>query len=113
MAVTEEAPFAIEVVEPKVPLVRGGSMGLKVRATRKPGFDAAIAVSLPWNPPGIGSSGGVTIPAKATEAEIPSTPTARAAGDLADRGQRHGRHPGRPVDGLDPPGPARRWPTGS
>ncbi len=71
VAVTEEAPFSIEVVEPRVPLVRGGSMMLKVRATRKPGFDAAIAVSLPWNPPGIGSSGGVAIAEKATEAEIP------------------------------------------
>lgn len=71
VAVTEEAPYSIEIVEPKVPLVRGGSMNLKVVAKRKPGFDAAIGVSLPWNPPGVGSSGGVTIPAKATEALIP------------------------------------------
>ena len=40
MAVTEEAPFSIEIVEPKVPLVRGGSMSLKVVAKRKPGFTA-------------------------------------------------------------------------
>ncbi len=71
VCVTEEAPFSIEVVEPKVPLVRGGSMNLKVVAKRKPGFTAAIGVSLPWNPPGVGSSGGVTIPEKATEALIP------------------------------------------
>jgi hypothetical protein len=71
VVVTEEAPFSIEVVEPKVPLVRGGSMNLKVVARRKPGFDAAIGVALPWNPPGVGSSGGVTIPAKANEALIP------------------------------------------
>ena len=47
VAVTEECPYTIEIVEPKVPLVRGGSMGLKVRANRKPGFKAAIAVYLP------------------------------------------------------------------
>src|SRR5262249_18743184 len=47
VAVTEECPYTIEIVEPKVPLVRGGSMGLKVRAIRKPGFKAAIAVYLP------------------------------------------------------------------
>ena len=41
VAVTEECPYSIEIVEPKVPLVRGGSMGLKVRAIRKPGFKAA------------------------------------------------------------------------
>jgi len=71
VAVTDEAPYSIEVVEPKVPLVRGGSMGLKVVATRKPGFTAPIAVSLPWNPPGVGSAGGVSIPEKQTEAVIP------------------------------------------
>ena len=55
VAVTEEAPFTVEIVEPKVPLVRGGSMDLKVVARRKPGFTAPIAVNLPWNPPGIAS----------------------------------------------------------
>ena len=71
VAVTDEAPYTIEIVEPKVPMVRGGSMGLKVVAKRKEGFKAAIAVSLPWNPPGIGSSGGVAIPEGQSEAVIP------------------------------------------
>jgi hypothetical protein len=71
VAVTEECPYTIEVVEPKVPLVRGGSMGLKVRAHRKPGFKAAIAVYLPWNPPGVGSAGGIAIPDGKDEAVIP------------------------------------------
>ena len=71
VAVTEECPYSIEIVEPKVPLVRGGSLGLKVRAHRKPGFKAAIAVYLPWNPPGVGSAGGVVIPEGKDEAVIP------------------------------------------
>jgi hypothetical protein len=71
VAVTEECPYTIEIVEPKVPLVRGGSMGLKVRANRKPGFKAAIGVYLPWNPPGVGSAGGVAIPEGQNEAVIP------------------------------------------
>jgi hypothetical protein len=71
VAVTEECPYTIEIVEPKVPLVRGGSMGLKVRAIRKAGFKAAIAVYLPWNPPGVGSGGGVVIPDGKDEAIIP------------------------------------------
>jgi len=70
VAVTEEAPYSIEVVEPKVPLVRNGSMSLKVVAKRKPGFTAPIAVALPWNPPGIASN-GATIPEKQDEAFIP------------------------------------------
>jgi hypothetical protein len=71
VAVTEEAPYTIEIVEPKVPMVRAGSMGLKVVAKRKEGFKAAIAVSLPWNPPGVGSAGGVAIAEGQNEAVIP------------------------------------------
>jgi hypothetical protein len=71
VAVTDEAPYSIEIVEPKVPLVRGGSMGLKVVAKRKPGFTAPISVYLPWNPPGVGSAGGVAIPENRDEALIP------------------------------------------
>ena len=71
VAVTDEAPFSIEIVEPKVPLVRGGSMGLKVIARRKPGFTAAIGLTLPFIPPGVGASGGVAIPENGESAEIP------------------------------------------
>ncbi len=71
VAVTEECPYSIEIVEPKVPLVRSGSMGLKVRATRKAGFKAPISVYLPWNPPGVASAGGITIPEGQNEAVIP------------------------------------------
>ncbi len=71
VAVTDPAPFEIEVVEPKVPLVHNGSMNVKVVAKRKEGFTAPISVSFPWLPPGIGASGGVTIPEKQNEAIIP------------------------------------------
>ena len=71
VAVTEECPYTIEIVEPKVPLVRSGSMGLKVRAIRKPGFKAGIYVYLPYNPPGVGSGGGISIPEGQNEAVIP------------------------------------------
>jgi len=37
-------------------------MDLKVVAKRKPDFKAPIEVALLWNPPGIGSSGSITIP---------------------------------------------------
>src|SRR6266446_9160033 len=46
-------------------------MNLKVVAKRKDGFTAPIAIALPWNPPGVGSSGGVSIPEKQNEALIP------------------------------------------
>lgn len=70
VAVTEEVPFSIDIVEPKVPIVRGGTMDLKVVATRKPGFSGPIAVALLWNPPGIASKGGIVIPEGKDEASI-------------------------------------------
>ncbi len=71
VAVTQEAPFSVEIVEPKVPIVRSGSMDLKVVARRKPGFTAPIAVSLPWNPPGIASKNESVIEENRNEATIP------------------------------------------
>jgi hypothetical protein len=72
-AVVEEAPFAIEIVEPKVPLVRDGAMDLKVVAKRKEGFNAAIGIQMLYNPPGVGSSGSIAIPEGKNEATIPLT----------------------------------------
>ena len=70
IAVAEEAPFKLSIVQPKVPLVRGGSMQLKVVAERKEGFKAPIELAMVFNPPGVGS-GGVNIAEGATEAVIP------------------------------------------
>jgi len=55
VAVVEEIPFSIEIEKPSVPLVQNGTLSLKVKATRKEGFDAPITVRMLWNPPGIGS----------------------------------------------------------
>jgi hypothetical protein len=71
VVVTDEAPFTLSIVEPKVPLVRGGQMNLKVVAVRKEGFKAPIKVDMLWLPPGIGASGSIAIAEGATEAQIP------------------------------------------
>src|SRR5262249_7037150 len=70
LAVTEEGPFKIHLVEPRVALVQYVSLGLKVVAERKPGFTAPIAVYPLFNPPGV-STGVATIAEKQTEAWIP------------------------------------------
>lgn len=67
VVVVEEAPYALEIVMPKVPLVQNGVYDLKVVAKRKPGFAAAIRVVMVWTPPGISSLGEMTIPAGANE----------------------------------------------
>ncbi len=67
-AVVEEVPFKIKIVEPKVPLVRSGTMDLKIAAERKPGFEEPIAVRMIYNPPGVGAANEVVIPKGETHA---------------------------------------------
>ncbi len=66
-AVIEDAPFKIHVIEPKVPLVHGGSMRIKVVAERKEPFKGPITVYPLYNPPGVGSASAITIPEGQTE----------------------------------------------
>jgi hypothetical protein len=67
LAVTEEVPVKIELVQSKVPLLQNGAMTLKVKADRKGDFKGAISLSLLYSPPGIGSPG--TVPIKEGENE--------------------------------------------
>ena len=67
VVVVEEAPFALEIVKPAVPLVQNGVFDLQVRAKRKAGFDAPIRVFMVWTPPGITSLGEITIAAGSSE----------------------------------------------
>ncbi len=71
IAVVEELPFTLEIVEPKVPLVRDGEMKLKIVAQRKEGFTAPINVQFPFRPPGISAASSVTIPEGQSEVEYP------------------------------------------
>ncbi|PWU13372.1 MAG: peptidase [Verrucomicrobia bacterium] len=66
VAVTKEVPYSIRIVEPKVPLVKGGSMALQIAAERKPGFEEPIEVNMVWNPSGVSSQSEATIPKGAT-----------------------------------------------
>lgn len=76
---SEEIPYRIDIVPPKAPLVRNGSMGLKVVATRKEGFKAPISLRMLYNPPGVASVGNVDIPEGQNEAVIPLTANGGAA----------------------------------
>ena len=71
VAVVDELPFKIDLVDPKVPLAQNGSMQLKVVATRKEGFKAPINLIFPFAPPGIGAAPSVTIPEGQNEALYP------------------------------------------
>jgi hypothetical protein len=71
VAVTEEAPFKVSIVEPKVPLVHNGSMNLKIVAERKKGYNEAITIVPLFNPPGVGSASSVVINAGQNEVLFP------------------------------------------
>jgi hypothetical protein len=68
VAVIDELPFQLEIVQPGVPIVRNGQMMLKVVAKKKEGWDEAISVQFPFRPPGIGANSEIAIPKGQTEA---------------------------------------------
>jgi hypothetical protein len=76
---SEEIPFRIDIVQPKAPLPRNGSIGLRVVATRAAGFTAPISLRVLYNPPGVGSSGSISIPENQNEAVVPLTANGGAA----------------------------------
>lgn len=68
IAVIDEAPFRLEIDPPAVPIVKNGTLQLKVRAARKEGYAEPITLKFLWNPPGIGSPVNITLPGDQTEA---------------------------------------------
>jgi hypothetical protein len=74
----EEIPYSLELVQPKAPLVRNGSVELKVIAKRAEGFTSPISLRLLYNPPGVASSGNVVIAENKTEAVVPLTANGNA-----------------------------------
>ncbi len=61
LAVTEPAPFSIEIEEPKSALVQNGEMALKYNIRRVDGFDGPVTVSMEWKPNGVTGSTPITI----------------------------------------------------
>jgi hypothetical protein len=82
VAVTQEVPFKVSLVQPKAPLVQNGSVNLKVKVERNKDFKQPVNVYMLWNPPGIGSASGITIPGDKAEADYPinAAPNAQVRG---------------------------------
>jgi hypothetical protein len=79
IAVSEAAPYSIDVIEPKVPLVQNGSYNLRIVAKRAEGFKGAITVFPLWTPPGLGIQGSAVIPEGQTECVLPMNAAPNAA----------------------------------
>ncbi len=71
IAVVDEVPFTLEIVQPQVPIVRTGVMNIKVIAHRKEGYTKPITLQLPFRPPGIGTRSTVVMGEGQTEALYP------------------------------------------
>lgn len=67
LAVTDPAPFRVEVEQPKSALVQNGEMALKFVVHRDKGFEGPVTVQMEWKPPGISTATPVTVPADQTE----------------------------------------------
>jgi hypothetical protein len=68
VAVVDEAPFQLQLEAPAVPIVKNGTLQLKVKALRKEGYKEAITLRFLWNPPGIGTPVTVAMAADQSEA---------------------------------------------
>lgn len=69
VAVSEPAPFSVELVPPTVPTVINTYRMLTVKATRAEGFNGPIDLRFPWLPGGMGG-GTAQIPPDQTETQI-------------------------------------------
>ncbi|MCE9603286.1 MAG: PPC domain-containing protein [Planctomycetia bacterium] len=78
LAVTNPAPFSVDVEVPKIPLIQDGELSVKVKLHRKPGFDEPIQIVSAWNPAGVGSEPTMEIPAGVSEAIYRFTATTNA-----------------------------------
>jgi hypothetical protein len=79
IAVVDEIPFKLDIVVPKVPIARNGSMQLKIVATKKEGWDETITVQFPFRPPGLGAGSSIQIPKGKTEGFYPLNANGSAA----------------------------------
>lgn len=79
LAVTKKLPFSIELVQPEVPVVRGGSTNYLVRVKRDEGYKETIYLRALYNPSGCRASGSIKIPGDKNEARVPITANTKAA----------------------------------
>ena len=78
IAVVEPVKIRIDVEQPTVPLVRRGSMDLRVRIVREQGFAGKVKLGFPFKPPGIGAPAVVEVSEADSEAVYPINATADA-----------------------------------
>ena len=79
MAVTDPAPFSVELQSPAIPLVRGGELSIPVKLRRNPGFTGPVELKCDFARPGILLPPAVTIPGDRDDAVLQISADANAA----------------------------------
>ena len=64
VAVVEPVPFRVKLHTPSTPIVRGGSINLKVEVLRDANFTKDVVVKILSKPPGIGARSNIKIAVK-------------------------------------------------
>jgi len=78
VSVVEAAPFKIQLEQPRVPIVRNGSMELKVSIERNEGFEGAVSLATLYAPPGLAVNNGQQIPKDQSSVSVPMTANGNA-----------------------------------
>ncbi len=78
VAVVQEIPVTLELIQPSVPLVKNGKAELVVRVHKAEGFHGKVRLYFPFKPPGIGAASGVDVPADKNEVMFPINATVSA-----------------------------------
>jgi hypothetical protein len=82
LAVTQAAPFHVELEQPSIPLIQNGELALKVRLVRESDFKDPVEIQMEWLPPGVSRGSPVAIPAGQTEATYKLQANNKAAGGV-------------------------------
>lgn len=69
LVVAEEAPYRIELTQPKAPIVQYGIQYLEVNVIKKEGWDGDVYAFFPFRPPGVSASSYIKIPKGQTTAK--------------------------------------------
>ena len=78
VAVVQEIPVTLELIQPSVPLVKNGKAELVVRVHKAEGFHGKVRLYFPFKPPGVGAASGVDVPADKNEVMFPINATGSA-----------------------------------
>ncbi|HEY3739708.1 MAG TPA: PPC domain-containing protein [Bryobacteraceae bacterium] len=78
MAVTDPAPFHVEMEKPRAPLVQNGELTFKVHVVRSDGFKGPIVLAASWLPPNVSKGPAVTIAPDKTDGEFTIHAAAKA-----------------------------------